>query len=116
MSTMKRSICINGITFYVIIQENDNGEPDCIVVNEHDDIIDLIGTDEDDTHVVHPFIFNGTTGGKKGAIYFKDENDFVYDAKLSKVIGRFDSGNGSGRGKGGRGLGKAKREPHIRRL
>jgi len=87
MSTVKYSFCINGITLFVIVQYNKGKGTDCIVVNENNDVVELFGKDGSVTNPVYPFVFTGTKGGKKGAVYFRDDNYFIYNANLSKIIG-----------------------------
>jgi len=102
---------------YIVVHAHDNDDEknklDCNVINEKNELVELKATDieDDEPRTVHPFVFTGTEGGVKGKVYFKDEDDFIYNAKLNKIIGRYIEGGG--RSKGGRGLGKGPHRPYI---
>jgi hypothetical protein len=107
------SIRIKNNTYTVVVTNNEDEENNCIVVNEKNELVELKATDpeDDEPRSVHPFVFTGSNGGVKGKVYFKDEDDFIYNAKLNKIIGRYVQGGG--RSKGGRGLGKGPHVPYI---
>jgi hypothetical protein len=113
--SVKYSFCINGITLFVIVQYNKGERTDCIVVNQHNDVVELFGKDGHVTNSVYPFVFTGTKGGKKGAVYFRDDNYYVYNANLSKIIGTIVFGKEDRRNKERHESNKAYRKSRIDR-